>query len=1733
MAKKKVAKIEIIDSGSSPDVDSDFHTTYREKAIEHVAETYGKDNVANIVTFGTLAGKAAFKQMCTIYEVNFALANKITALYPPMIEGVSATLEDIYNPDSSRYAEGADFREAVSGKEWEKVIAGARAIEGRNKNTGVHACFVAGTLIKTSEGYKNIEDITVGDMVLTHTNSYKKVMDTMVNEDGEIFYLQAANSIPSKVTGEHPFYTRSIIRKNGGKIRELSEPVWKNVNELVVGDDLIGTPVNQKSMLPANGFDLPFEDPDFWWIAGRFLGDGWCEEFMSIRNRQRKDGTPYEYKRQEKNLVISVGYNDPTRSIFEEKLGKLFGYRTSAARTTVKFYVHGSDVFEYFKTFGKYAAGKRVPDEVLDLPVNLLKSFAEGYFSADGHYSKSNDRQSFSTVSRELALSMIAVVNKVYKTHCSVVVSKRDQMVIEGRTVDCHDKYQISFKENLEAKTRSFYKDGYIWAGLSKIVKIDDDELTYNFSVLDDNSYIANGLAVHNCGIIISNVPLSEAIPLHVRQKDQRTITQWTYPECESLGLLKMDFLGLDTVDLVQNAVKNILKSGKEAPNMIDLIHGPMDDPEVYKLFQRGETVGVFQFGSEMVQQLLHLTKPTEFADLPAITSVARPGPMGMQSHTKYADRKNGREEIDYIHPEFKGTVMEEILGKTYGLCIPAGTPILDSITGKYVPIEELVPNKSTTPSYNQKTEQFENKLVKNVVATGNKAIVRISFGIDENILEVSETHPVLTERGYIAAEELTLSDKLAVKVDDDLIYEPVIKIEEHGFADCYDIEVADNHNFVVEGVVVHNCIYQEQVQQISNRIAGMTLQEGDDLRRAMGKKKKKVMDAMRPKFYEGAMKNGFSEEAITQLWDTLEPFAKYGFNKCLYGRTMVSLPEGEGKISIEKLYERFVNGEKDIQILSMFEDGEIRPHTVNNIVQTGVKPLYKIKTKSGRIIRLTKEHRLLTPGGYGTIEDGVLTIGQELIVDAEWTKRLSEETILTRQRTMAEINRSDEQREKARERMIAYQKSLSFADRSAHQQQIQLNSPQRSVKPLRAMQERLSYLRKNDLEWQKQVLENSQKWFEETSAIRKGYGIPTVLSDGRVADSIAEAAAAEYLLSRGIDFEMHKVFTSVHGTAKITDFYVDGLYFEMDGLRRGREYFVKEKYGTEIPFVYLTPDNFGDEIDNALMKHHIENGDEIVEVIAPKVLENGSILREMTYDIEMDTTGPANFIANGIVSHNSHAVAYAMNSYQSAYLKAHYPVEFMSALIAQHVGDKNKTLMYLRDAKRMGLKVGSVDINLSETRVAPNYAKKNKDDYDIIFGLAGVQSVSSDMATIIIEEREKNGHYTSVKDLVDRCMPLGVDKRTVYENLALAGAFDCFGVSRKLAFENVVNLVDGSKVKAKNGDSLFEMFEVEDDSLEIDLFGEDYPFLTKLKKEAGMVGLYLTAHPTDKVSASLSGGSSHTIAKLLSMSGGKPVRTTMIASVLGIETKRSKRGAKSMLLDLDDGTGFMNVYLSKQIVSGIEKFNAQQTIRTAYEKGKTEVKEEILARAIDPEVKVVKDIEKYDLYMFDITYRAGTDETPYRVQVNSLKPLQLAGNGSLPVRIRYRLTDNNAEKIAKLERALPYNLEKKMPGDYPIYTTTYSENDLFVDDAVLYSTACKIMASSEEGEERVWPPAVKKTKTAQPSQEDIIQAIENLEYTDSGYTTDKSQRVEQAIEKYVGYGAYDFGIFNPESLED
>ena len=177
---------------------------------------------------------------------------------------------------------------------------------------------------------------------------------------------------------------------------------------------------------------------------------------------------------------------------------------------------------------------------------------------------------------------------------------------------------------------------------------------------------LTRGTGVHAAGVILSKEPLLDVIPLHKRDADGAIITGFPYPQCEDMGLLKMDFLGLRNLTIMDDAVKSI----KEADGVdIDLGKLPLDDPKAYKLLARGDTLGVFQLDGGAMRNLLKRMEPKAFGDITAVLSLYRPGPMAANAHNDYADRSNGRQEVTAIHPELKDA-LEPILGETYHLIV-------------------------------------------------------------------------------------------------------------------------------------------------------------------------------------------------------------------------------------------------------------------------------------------------------------------------------------------------------------------------------------------------------------------------------------------------------------------------------------------------------------------------------------------------------------------------------------------------------------------------------------------------------------------------------------------------------------------------------------------------------------------------------------------------------------------------------------------------------------------------------------------------------------------------------------------------------------------------------------------------------------------------------------------------------------------------------------------------------
>lgn len=171
---------------------------------------------------------------------------------------------------------------------------------------------------------------------------------------------------------------------------------------------------------------------------------------------------------------------------------------------------------------------------------------------------------------------------------------------------------------------------------------------------------------VHAAGVILSKEPLLDVIPIHRRESDGAVITQFDMGACEAIGLLKMDFLGLRNLSVLDDCLINIEKNLGKKVVLEDL---PLKDKKTFELLSRGDTLGVFQLDSAPIRALLRSMAPDSFEDISAVIALYRPGPMGEDSHNKYADYKNGRKNPVAIHAELEKP-LNEILKDTYGLIV-------------------------------------------------------------------------------------------------------------------------------------------------------------------------------------------------------------------------------------------------------------------------------------------------------------------------------------------------------------------------------------------------------------------------------------------------------------------------------------------------------------------------------------------------------------------------------------------------------------------------------------------------------------------------------------------------------------------------------------------------------------------------------------------------------------------------------------------------------------------------------------------------------------------------------------------------------------------------------------------------------------------------------------------------------------------------------------------------------
>ena len=212
------------------------------------------------------------------------------------------------------------------------------------------------------------------------------------------------------------------------------------------------------------------------------------------------------------------------------------------------------------------------------------------------------------------------------------------------------------------------YNEGYARAAGLRALFEADPEVREVVNIAKGLEGLRRQDGIHPAAVVISPEPLTNIVPVQRKPKmdddlsEVPIVTQWEMDPVESLGLLKMDFLGLKNLDIISETVE-LVKYNYDVD--LDMSEIPLDDPKTFDLLQESDTVGVFQLESSQMRALMRSLHPETFDDIAALVALYRPGPMSANMHNDYADRKNGRAPVAYIHPD-----AEEILSDTYGLMI-------------------------------------------------------------------------------------------------------------------------------------------------------------------------------------------------------------------------------------------------------------------------------------------------------------------------------------------------------------------------------------------------------------------------------------------------------------------------------------------------------------------------------------------------------------------------------------------------------------------------------------------------------------------------------------------------------------------------------------------------------------------------------------------------------------------------------------------------------------------------------------------------------------------------------------------------------------------------------------------------------------------------------------------------------------------------------------------------------
>jgi DNA polymerase-3 subunit alpha len=969
---------------------------------------------------------------------------------------------------------------------------------------------------------------------------------------------------------------------------------------------------------------------------------------------------------------------------------------------------------------------------------------------------------------------------------------------------------------------------------------------------------VARHSSIHAAAVIITDKPLVEYVPLmraprlgdgeKTETEKSIAVTQFEFPICESIGLLKVDFLGLSTLTVMRKAAELIeqrhgVKYHLENIRVDEPDWQPLDPnlppdhlKKAFQLLSGGNTSGVFQVEGQGMTNMLREMKPTSFEHIVAAISLYRPGPM--EYIPTYIRRLHGEEEISFKHDRLKN-----ILGETYGIIV-----------------------------------------------------------------------------------------------------------------------------------------YQEQIIQIASDLAGYSPGDADQIRKAVGKKIKAKIDEHHSKFIDGAEKHGVPRETSEAIWGDIEFFARYGFNKCLPGDVEVLDAVNGQLIPIEDLY----HGRQKIKQTVTCDVGDLslKAGTVVDVLDNGIKPVYRLTTNLGHEIEATSNHPFYSFGGWRQLDE--LRVGERIAVprrlpietDYEWPDyqvivlgHLLAEGNLCHPHsvyyyTQSQVDLDDYIRAveqfpnvicttslhkdthsvyaKRLQRdnepgVVTWAKDLGIWGKTATQKEIPAPVFSLSQRQIALLLGRMwsgdghvgvqssprNYIHAYYATSSKRMAQQVQHLLLRLGVVSRLREVEFAYKEGRIGYQV-HVMGSEHSKRFAETVGLH-LLTAEHqilcqtilkssavtnaGTRDTIPLGVKELVrqekvtagltwtqFRAETGVASRE-FSPTHNTNKRGFRRETISTLANYFDSDHLRRYAEN-----DIYWDEVVSIEYVGLKQTYDLTISDTH--NFVANNIIVHNSHAADYGMVTCQTAYLKANYPIEYMTALLTVERNNTDKVSMLLGECRMMGIRVLPPDVNHSQIDFIID---DEMDEQPVIrFGMSAIKNVGEGPIEVILKVRDVEGKFIDIDDFCNRVNLRQVNRRAL-EGLIKVGAMDCFTKNRALLLaiiDRMLNLSSSTHKAASAGQrSLFDVggiVEAQTGSvLDSPPQVEEISRREILDWEKELVGTYLSEHPVQKNLERLKAAN---ITMLNDIDEKLNQRQVSVAGVItSVRQHRTKKGDPMAFVEIED----------------------------------------------------------------------------------------------------------------------------------------------------------------------------------------------------------------------------------------